>query len=229
MSVSFAQPPVAVTRRSQAGEPAWELAYCYPTQGDWSEEDYLELSQKHRIELVDGCIEVLPMATIFHQLLADYLHSLLKDYLATAAPPEHRRGRALFAPLPVRLGSRRFRNPDVIYLRPERLKNLHGQPDGADLAIEVVSEGKENRLRDLVTKRTEYTIAGIQEYWIVDPETRSITVLTLTSSTPPEYREHGCFIAGTTATSVLLPGFSVDVADLFAQADTAGEPVPTLL
>ena len=223
MSVSFAQPPAAVSRRSQLGEPAWELAYCYPAQGDWSEEDYLELSQKHRVELADGCIEVLPMATIFHQLLADYLHSLLKNYLATAAPPEHRRGRALFAPLPVRLASRRFRDPDVVYLRPERLKELHGQPDGADLVVEIVSEGKENRDRDLVTKRAEYAAAGIEEYWIVDPESRSVTVLVLDRATRSLYHEHGLFATGSVATSVLLPGFAVDVSDLFAQADSAAE------
>lgn len=223
MSVSFAQSPANVTRRSQLGEPAWELAYCYPAQGDWSEEDYLELSQKHRVELVDGCIEVLPMATIFHQLLADYLHSLLKSYLATAAPLEHRRGRALFAPLPVRLGSRRFRDPDVVYLRPERLKELHGQPDGADLVVEIVSEGKENRDRDLVTKRAEYAAAGIEEYWIVDPELRSVSVLTLDPTDRSQYREHGVFAAGSVATSVLLPGFAVNVTDLFAQADDAAE------
>lgn len=223
MSVSFAQPPVAASRRSQIGEPAWELAYCYPAQGDWSEQDYLELSQKHRVELVDGCIEVLPMATIFHQLLADYLHSLLKSYLATAAPPEHRRGRALFAPLPVRLGSRRFRDPDVVYLRPERLKELHGQPDGADLVVEIVSEGKENRDRDLVTKRAEYAAAGIEEYWIVDPETRSVTVLVVDPTNHSNYREHGVFATGSIATSVLLPGFAVNVNDLFAQAEDAAE------
>ncbi|MBC7815262.1 MAG: Uma2 family endonuclease [Planctomycetaceae bacterium] len=223
MSVSFAQPPAPTSRRSQLGEPAWELAYCYPAQGDWSEEDYLELSQKHRVELVDGCIEVLPMATIFHQLLADYLHSLLKGYLTSAAPPEHRRGRALFAPLPVRLASRRFRDPDVIYLRPERLKELHGQPDGADLVVEIVSEGKENRDRDLVTKRAEYAAAGIEEYWIVDPESRSVTVLMLDRATRSQYHEHGVFAMGSVATSVLLPGFAVDVTDLFAQADGAAD------
>jgi len=222
MSVSFAQPPDAVTRRSQLGEPAWELAYCYPARGDWSEEDYLALSQRRRVELVDGCIEVLPMATIFHQLLPDSLHSLLKNYLATAAPPEHRRGRALFAPLPVRLGSRRFRDPDVMYLRPERLKDLHGQPNGADLVIEVVSEGKENRDRDFITKRAEYAAAGIQEYWIVDPETRSLIVLILDAASG-QYCEHGVFAIGETATSVLLPGFTVDVGDLFAQADAVAE------
>lgn len=221
MSVSFAQSPAVSSRRSQLGEPAWELAYCYSAQGDWSEEGYLELSQKHRIELADGCIEVLPIATIFHQLLADYLHSLLKSYLATSAPPEHRRGRALFALLPVCLASRRFRDPDVVYLRPERLKELHGQPDGADLVVEIVSEGKENR--DLVTKRAEYAAAGIEEYWLVDPETRSVTVLILDPTNRSEYREHGTFASGGVATSVLLPGFAVNVNDLFAQAEDAAE------
>ena len=223
MSVTLAQSPVTVTHRSEAGEPAWELAYCYPVQGDWSEADYLELSQKHRVELVDGFIEVLPMATIFHQLLADYVHSLLKSYLATIAPPELRRGRALFAPLPIRLGSRRFRDPDVLYLRPERLKKLDGQPDGADLVVEIVSEGKVNRDRDFITKRAEYATAGIQEYWIVDPETRSVTVLVLEPANCSQYREHGVFASGNVATSMLLPGFAVNVQDMFAQADMVAE------
>ena len=223
MSVSVATRTFISGRRSQRGEPAWELAYCYPAQGDWSEQDFLELSQKHRVELTDGCIEVLPMATIFHQLLADYLHTLLKSYLTTVAPPEHRRGRALFAPLPIRLSSRRFRDPDVVYLRPERLKALHAQPDGADLVIEIISEGKENRERDLITKRAEYAAAGIQEYWIVDPETRSVTVLMLEGPTSSQYHEHGVFACGTIATSVLLPGFAANVTELFAQAEAAAE------
>jgi Uma2 family endonuclease len=210
-------------RHSRRGEPAWELAYFFPTQGDWSEEDYLALSQQHRVELVDGCIEVLPMATIFHQLLADFLHTLLKTYLATSASPEHRRGRALFAPLTIRLGKGRFRDPDVIYLRPERLRALHEQPEGADLVIEIVSEGEENRERDLVTKRAEYAAAGIQEYWIVDPESRTVTVLTLPDQNAPTYREHGVFPVGNLATSVLLPGFTVDVAEMFTQAESAAE------
>ena len=57
------------------------------------------------------------------------------------------------------------------------------QPDGADLAIEVVSEGAEARERDLETKRAEYARAGISEYWIVDPQESRITVLTLDGQT----------------------------------------------
>ena len=45
--------------------------------------------------------------------------------------------------------------------------------------MEVVSSGDEDRRRDLKTKRDEYALAGIPEYWIVDPELDQITVLTL--------------------------------------------------
>jgi Uma2 family endonuclease len=44
------------------------------------------------------------------------------------------------------------------------------------LVIEVVSPGQTNRDRDYRYKYTEYAARGIAEYWIVDPETKQITV-----------------------------------------------------
>src|SRR5262249_27538915 len=122
-------------------------------------------------------------------------------------------GLVLFAPLPVRLSAGEFREPDIVYLRPERAANLRGQPDGADLGMEVVREGQENRERDLETKSQGYAEGGIAEYWIVDPQEHHISVLTLGGRT---YKEHGVFGPGTQARSVLLPGFMVSVDDVFA-------------
>jgi len=119
----------------------------------------------------------------------------------------------LFAPLPVRLWAGKFREPDILYLRPGRVRDLHGQPEGADLVMEVVSEGAENRDRDLNIKRQEYAAAGIPEYWIVDPQEQRITVLVLDGQS---YRVHGEFGPGTQANSVLLPGFAVAVEAVFA-------------
>jgi Uma2 family endonuclease len=85
--------------------------------------------------------------------------------------------------------------------------------------MEVVSEGSENRRRDLVTKRQEYAAARVAEYWIIDPEQQRISALTLDGET---YREHGVFSPGAQATSVLLPGFTVAVSDVFAAARTTG-------
>jgi Uma2 family endonuclease len=66
---------------------------------------------------------------------------------------------------------------------------------------------------DLVTKRDEYFRAGIQEYWMVDPEEKKVTVLVPGKD---GYKIHGEFTEGMVATSVLLPGFSVDVTSVFA-------------
>ena len=51
--------------------------------------------------------------------------------------------------------------------------------DQPDLVIEVVSAGPESEKRDYEMKRRDYAGAGIDEYWIVDPQKRRITVLTL--------------------------------------------------
>jgi Uma2 family endonuclease len=87
------------------------------------------------------------------------------------------------------------------------------QPDGVDLAMEVVSRGEEARERDLETKRVEYAAAKIPEYWIVDPELETITVLRLEGDT---YSVHSVFATGTRATSTLLQGFEVEVDKVFA-------------
>jgi Uma2 family endonuclease len=82
--------------------------------------------------------------------------------------------------------------------------------------MEVVSEGEENRKRDLETKREEYARAGIAEYWIVDPEVQRVTVLALDGTS---YRVHGVFDRGATATSVLLPGFAAPVEAILATGE----------
>jgi Uma2 family endonuclease len=177
-------------------------------QGQWSEEEYLALDTDHPVELSDGCLDVLPLLTIFHQRLVAFLHENFRQYVA-----DHADGYVLTAPLPVHLWSGTFRSPDIVYVRPHHVKDVHGQPEGADLVVEVISEGKENRHRDLVTKRKEYSKAGISEYWIVDPQEKQITVLVLDGQV---YREHGVFKAGTVATSVLLAGFTASVDAVFA-------------
>ena len=198
---SLAYPPT-----SDSGDPGWP----YPSQGQWSEEEYLALQNgtRRQVELTDGQIEVLPLPKPFHQRIAQYLFRFLEACVIAAGS-----GEVFLAPLPIRLWAGKYRDPDVSYFKPGRIANPHRQPEGADLAIEVVSDEKEDRHRDLVTKRKEYAEAGIAEYWIVDPQTETISVLVLDGG---EYRVHGEFRSGDTATSVLLPNFTVDVKATFA-------------
>ena len=196
-----------VEKISRRGEPIWELAMLYPPQGAWSESEYLSLQTNKLIEFTDGCLEFLPMPNLFHQYIVKFLFQML-----TAHAKAQRLGDVLFAPLPVRLGPGIIREPDVIFLRPGRTPDLDGPAEGADLLMEVVSEGVEARQRDFESKRKEYADAKVADYWIVDPQERAITMLSLDGS---NYRVHGQFTADTQGTSVLLPGFAISVAEVF--------------
>jgi Uma2 family endonuclease len=220
MSMIVDKTPPELHRPSRPGEPAWEIATLFPTQGAWSEEAYLALPSNRLLELNDRCLEVLPMPTYFHELIVEFLYDLLRAFVR-----QHSQGKVMRAPLPIRLWEGQMREPDVFFLRHERLNELalagnRGQPDGADLVMEVVSPGPQNRERDLEVKRKEYARAGIAEYWIVDSERRTITVLTLEDA---EYRVAGEFDDTQSANSILFPLFSVSVHAAFQAGEASGE------
>ncbi len=190
-------------------EPAWEIARLFPYQGEWSEEDYLELNTNHLVELTDGHIEVLPMPTPRHQRIVFLLQRLLWMFVT-----KHNLGEVLAAPLRVRLGVRKFREPDVVFIFAAKL-DQQGERywENVDLVMEVVSP--DDPKRDYAEKRIDYAQAGIAEYWIIDPTRQLITVLRLQAE---EYVVIGEFTPGMQANSVLLAGFGVDVTEVFALA-----------
>ncbi|TVP68435.1 MAG: Uma2 family endonuclease [Leptolyngbya sp. LCM1.Bin17] len=79
------------------------------------------------------------------------------------------------------------------------------------LVIEVVSPGEVNRSRDYRHKRTEYAARGIAEYWIVDPETRQITVCQWVDG---QY-ENQTFTADQCLVSTVVPDWSLTTAQVF--------------
>jgi Uma2 family endonuclease len=188
--------------------PAWEVALLFPSQGAWRESDYLALDTNRLVELVDGRLEVLPIPSMLHQLIVEFLHDALKIFVR-----KRRLGQAFFAPLPVRIREDTLREPDVIYVSSKGLGNPDDKRlDSADLVMEVVSPDKGSEDRDYREKRADYAARTISEYWIVDPQAQKITVLSLKGR---QYRVHGEFAPGERATSVLLKGFSVVVSDVF--------------
>lgn len=194
---------------SRRGTPTWEMALNFPHQGEWTEEEYLSREFDGLVEYSDGVLEFLPMPTWSHQMMVDFLHSLLKQFVQPRSL-----GYTAFAPLRVRVRRGKYREPDVLFVTPSRFRGLNKPAEGADLVMEIVSGSVDDRARDLVEKRADYAAVGIPEYWIVDPETETITVLVLREGTD-KYTEHGVFHAGQQVTSILLPGFEIDVATCF--------------
>ncbi|MDB5289991.1 MAG: hypothetical protein JWL69_1232, partial [Phycisphaerales bacterium] len=112
---------------------------------------------------------MLPSPTQRHQLILIFLFDALRAFVG-----EQKLGRALFGPLPVRLESGKYREPDIVFMLAEHASRMGNDFwDGADLVMEVVSE--DGCRRDLEEKRRDYALAGIPEYWIVDPREQSIT------------------------------------------------------
>ncbi|HZU36216.1 MAG TPA: Uma2 family endonuclease [Gemmataceae bacterium] len=189
-------------------QPTWEIAYLYPAQGAWSEEEYLALDTSRLVEFSDGQVEVLPLPTTTHQFIVGFLYRLLEAFASAG-----QLGQTVTAPLRVRLWPGKYREPDVVFLRREHANRMTEQFwAGADLVMEVISD--DDRRRDVETKRREYARARIPEYWLVDPQAETITILRLTGK---RYILHGLFRAGEMAESALLPGFTVDVAAVFKQ------------
>jgi Uma2 family endonuclease len=193
------------------GEPVWDIAYLFPSQGAWTEEDYLGLETNRPVEFSNGYLEFLPMPTQTHQFIVFYLYRLLLAFVET-----HQLGVVLGPPFRVQVAPKEYREPDVIFMLAEHHdRRTEAYWIGADLVMEVVSGSREDRKRDLVTKRGEYSEAGITEYWMVDPVQQQITVLQLQGEA---YIVHGEFRPGDRATSALLLGFAVEVAAVFAAA-----------
>lgn len=143
-------------RGKRESEPAWDVARLFPDQGAWDEEDYLALSTNHLVELTDGTIEVLPMPTMLHQAIVQYLSNLLLTFATSG-----NLGRVLFAPLRVRLRPGKYAEPDVVFMSAahrDRMGNRFW--DGADLVMEVVSESEQDHQRDYVAKRAAFAAAG---------------------------------------------------------------------
>jgi Uma2 family endonuclease len=197
-------------RPTSEPELTWEIARLFPAQGDWTEEEYFELDNNHRVEYSDGFLEFLPMPTIFHQLILQFLYDALNSFVKSSAL-----GTVVVSGYKIRLRARKYREPDIVFIKKAHRSGVKTQYcEKADLVIEVVSD--KNRPHDIKTKLVDYAKAGIPEYWIIDAKQQSITVLVL-KSRQRAYTEFGVFRKGTTAASKLLPGFTVDVTTALSQ------------
>jgi Uma2 family endonuclease len=204
--------PIRTRRNPQLGQPTWDIAQLCPAQGSWNVDEYLNLNTNHLVEFSDGVLEFPPMPTEFHQFLMLFLYNALSTFTASKGL-----GMVLAAPMKVRINARKYREPDVLFMLASNAKRRRNKFwEGADLVMEVVSP--DDPARDFEDKRKDYALAGVPEYWIVDPERREIIVLTLKGK---QYIERGVYGMGRRATSGLLKGFGVDVSKLFKAADAA--------
>jgi len=122
-------------------------------------------------------------------------------------------GKVFHAPCDVVLSNTDVVQPDLLFVSHERAHLLLGGASilGApDLVVEILSPSTAGRDRTL--KRGPYAKHGVQEYWLIDPDARTVTVLRLAGGAFEMVRLYG---AGETMTSPMLAGFAVDLDEIF--------------
>jgi Uma2 family endonuclease len=174
-------------------------------------EDYFSLDGNYLLEYVDGCLQILPMPDFIHQALVLMLHRMIEAFLAKADPD----ARVTVSPFKIMLDAVRYREPDVCVMLGKHTARRHRTHwEGADFVIEIVSES--NRRHDLETKRVDYAAGGIGEYWVVDPEFKTITQFVLDGAA---YREQAVARGDESVRARVLDGFEVVAGPLFAEAE----------
>ena len=169
--------------------------------------DYLETSGEERYELLDGELVMAPAPLLYHQFILRKLLNAISVYV-----DEYNLGELFCSPTDVVLSETDVVQPDILFvsrrrgqiLKPER---VHGAPD---LVVEILSPSTAEL--DRTTKLELYAQHGVEEYWIVDPDAKTIMVMVRREE---RFEVKGIYGKGHILESPTLEGFTVQVEVLF--------------
>jgi Uma2 family endonuclease len=164
------------------------------------------LDSGERYELMGGEIVVTAAPTPAHQRIVIRLADDFRDSVDRPGL-----GETFIAPTDVWLTPYDTVIPDLFIIATGSTATVGDRyVEGApDLIVEVLSPSTKGR--DRVRKAALYATHGVREYWLVDPETKSVAVLGLNKDRyAPLPQEPG------TVRSALFPSLTVDLAALFA-------------
>jgi len=159
------------------------------------------------LEIIHGELFMPPSPSIYHHDIRARLVAQIRTQL-----DEHR---VFNAPVDVVLSPENVVIPDIFVVRKEGSsiiteKNIEGTPD---LIIEILSQNREN---DLQIKRNLYEQFSVKEYWIVDPENKTIQLLVLKSvEGTSKLVEEERFTIQQVLNSVLFPDLSIVLGEIF--------------
>lgn len=159
-------------RRRNVGCVAEDTVYqVEKKQGEYTAQDYRELTGGCAAELIDGVFYDLEMPGPEHQRIVGELFRQLANALKRCGGAS----RVYMAPMEVCLAAdrRTLVHPDIMILSdPAKLtaRGIQGAPDFVAEVLTPVS-----RRMDSFQKLVAYMEAGVKEYWLVDPEKRRLT------------------------------------------------------
>ncbi len=140
--------------------------------GEYTREDYEEISEEFRVELINGVLYEMEAPDSIHQMILARLWSVFDSFI------RQNKGAcmAFVSPLDVQLDrdDKTVIQPDIVIVCDrEKIirRGIYGAPD---LVVEILS-GSTAR-RDMTLKTDKYAQAGVREYWLVNPDKKQILV-----------------------------------------------------
>ena len=151
-----------------------------PQENRYTMAEALTWDEQDRIELIDGYPVMMAPPSRRHQEISGELFGQLRDYL------KGKKCEIYHAPFAVRLFERDGERPEdvdtlvepdiSVVCDPSKLDDI-GCKGAPDLVMEILSPSTTRH--DKFTKFNLYQRAGVREYWIVDPVSKSVQVFVL--------------------------------------------------
>lgn len=181
-----------------------------PAQGQWTYADYAALpdDEGFRYEVIEGVLYMAPAPIPDHERLV----SLIGARLVVAV--EDTGLGCVFSSPDIDVGSSTLRPDTVVVLNANAgaiaISRLVGPPD---LVVEIASPSTAAYDRDPVEgKRGAYARIGVPEYWIVEPQVRTIEVFVLAGEA---YTSSGVFGGSDLVPSTVLPSLALPAERFF--------------
>ncbi|HAG11495.1 MAG TPA: restriction endonuclease [Desulfotomaculum sp.] len=170
--------------------------------------DYALLPEGAPYQLIGGKLVMTPAPTTYHQIISMRLELKFANFVN-----EKNLGLVLDAPVDVYFGEKETYQPDIIFIARDRFHiiepaRINGAPD---LVVEILSPS--TGYYDLKKKARTYARHGVKEYWVADPEDKSIEVYKGQEEKfvlDQRVEEKG------KVKSLVLDGLEVEIRDIFA-------------
>lgn len=147
----------------------------------YTSEDYWNLPEEERAELINGKFYNMAPPSRIHQKLVMELSATIREYIKK----NHGSCEVYPAPFAVNLDAddKDWVEPDVsVICDPNKLTD-RGCSGAPDLIFEIVSPA--SRKMDYSLKNMIYSQAGVREYWIVDPAKEKVVVYCYENDSDP--------------------------------------------
>ena len=162
-----------------------------PKENIYTINDIYALPDGERAELIDGAIYYMSPPNRKHQKISFALSRVIADYI------DQKGGSCEVYPAPFAVflneDDTNYVEPDISVICDISKLDSRGCNGAPDWIIEVVSPG--SRRMDYSTKLFKYRLAGVREYWLVDPDKDRIMVWCFETDNAEEYTFKDCVVS----------------------------------